>query len=177
MVFFKLCCGGRDGDWKKWASFGDTLILKVYWKYLLKPILRAHCIWSTLKRNERDKIAEFTSPFQLHHLVVFNKYEGASLSWNWPTLAFSVLVLDFDDDHFFQAMWWSFFLFRSPLLTMVLLFPDNHHWRFFLQIDHWLQWFLNGFLKFRYDGKRWFWMFKYRKRRMNAIIPFCNKYA
>ena len=89
---FKFCGGGQDGDWKKWASFRDTLILKVFWKYLLKPILRAHCIWSTLKRNERDKVAEFTSPFQLHHLVVCNKYEGASLNWNWPTLAFSVLV-------------------------------------------------------------------------------------
>ena len=51
--------------------------------------------------------------------------------------------------------------------SMVLPYLDHHHWMFFFQINHWYQWFFDGFPKFRCDGQRWFWPWKRPKNARN----------
>ena len=49
---------------------------------------------------------------------------------------------------------------KAPLPSMVFQWFYHHHWMFFLQINHWNQWFFDGFPTFRCDGQRWFWPWK-----------------
>ena len=42
----------------------------------------------------------------------------------------------------------------------------------FLEMDHWYQWFSNGFLEFWCNGQRWFWPRKNLKLRENCDISY-----